>query len=69
MTNLKGQRTNPGEVFIMVVGFARIGWTEVLLILAIIVLVFGTSRFGQLKKSAAKAVKNFTKEAKGGAED
>ncbi len=53
----------------MVVGFARIGWTEVLLILAIIVLVFGTSRFGQLKKSAAKAVKNFTKEAKGGAED
>lgn len=53
----------------MVLAFGRIGLTEVLLILAIIILVFGTSKFGQLKKSATKAVKNFSKEAKGGAED
>ncbi|MGI6365329.1 MAG: twin-arginine translocase TatA/TatE family subunit [Bacillota bacterium] len=53
----------------MVLAFFRIGWLEALLILAVIILVFGTSRFAQLKNSFVKAVKNFRQEAKGGADD
>jgi len=45
--------------------FFRLGWLEILLIVAVLILVFGTSRFGQLKNSFVKAVGNFQRSAKG----
>jgi len=53
----------------VVLGFARIGWTEFLLILAVLVLVFGVNRFVQVKDAVVKAVRNLKDAAKGGAGD
>lgn len=53
----------------MFLGFFRIGPIEALLIVAIIVLIFGTSRFGKLKSSVTKAVNNLKQSAKGNAEE
>jgi len=37
----------------------RIGWVEVVLILAIILIIFGTGKLPELSKSVGHAVRNF----------
>lgn len=39
----------------------RIGWTEVLLILALILLLFGAKRLPELAKALGKSLKEFKK--------
>jgi sec-independent protein translocase protein TatA len=49
--------------------FGSLGFTELLIILAIIVFIFGTSRIPELGKGLGEGIKNFKKAIKGGEED
>ena len=42
-----------------------LGWSELLIILVIVVLLFGTSKIPQLGESLGKGIKNFQKAMKG----
>jgi sec-independent protein translocase protein TatA len=46
-----------------------LGFQELLLILLIVVLIFGTSRIPELGKGLGEGIKNFKKGLKGGEED
>jgi sec-independent protein translocase protein TatA len=45
--------------------FGSLGFTEILLILFIVVLIFGTSRIPELGKGLGEGIKNFKKAVKG----
>jgi sec-independent protein translocase protein TatA len=45
--------------------FGSLGFTELLVILAIIILIFGTSRIPELGKGLGEGIKNFKKSIKG----
>jgi sec-independent protein translocase protein TatA len=49
--------------------FGSLGFTELLIILAIIILIFGTSRIPELGKGLGEGIKNFKKAIKGSEED
>jgi sec-independent protein translocase protein TatA len=46
-------------------GFKMLGWTEVLLILAVLVLVFGPSKLPKIAQDLGKAWREFTKASSG----
>ena len=45
--------------------FGSLGFTEILLILLIVVLIFGTSRIPELGRGLGEGIKNFKKSLKG----
>jgi sec-independent protein translocase protein TatA len=45
--------------------FGSLGMTEILLILFIVVLIFGTSRIPELGRGLGEGIKNFKKAVKG----
>lgn len=53
----------------MHLGIMRPGLTELLVIAAVVLLIFGTSRIGLVRNSMVKAVKNFKHSLKGDAKE
>ncbi len=49
--------------------FGNLGFTELLIILAIVVFIFGTSRIPELGKGLGEGIRNFKKSIKGGEEE
>lgn len=49
--------------------FGRLGWTEVLLILVVLLVIFGPSKLPQLGKSIGESLKEFKKSMKGVTEE
>lgn len=49
--------------------FGNIGFTELLIVLAIVVFIFGTSRIPELGKGLGEGIKNFKKAIKGAEEE
>lgn len=47
----------------------RLGWTEILLILVVLLLIFGPSKLPQLGKSVGESLKEFKKSMKGVSEE
>jgi sec-independent protein translocase protein TatA len=45
--------------------FGSLGFTEILLILLIVILIFGTSRIPELGRGLGEGIKNFKKSLKG----
>ena len=45
--------------------FGRLGFGEILLILLIVVLIFGTSRIPELGKGLGEGIRNFKKSVRG----
>ena len=43
--------------------FGRLGWPEILIILAIVLLLFGATRLPKLAGAMGKAIREFRKEA------
>jgi sec-independent protein translocase protein TatA len=49
--------------------FGSLGFGEIVLILLIVILIFGTSRIPELGRGLGEGIKNFKKAIKGGEED
>jgi len=49
--------------------FGSLGFPEIVLILVIVILIFGTSRIPELGKGLGEGIKNFKKAIKGGGEE
>lgn len=49
--------------------FGSLGFGEILLILLIVVLIFGTSRIPELGRGLGEGIRNFKKAVKGGGEE
>ncbi len=49
--------------------FGSLGFGEILLILLIVVLIFGTSRIPELGRGLGEGIKNFKKAIKGDADE
>jgi sec-independent protein translocase protein TatA len=49
--------------------FGSLGFGEIVLILLIVILIFGTSRIPELGRGLGEGIKNFKKSIKGGEED
>jgi sec-independent protein translocase protein TatA len=49
--------------------FGSLGFGEILLILLIVVLIFGTSRIPELGRGLGEGIRNFKKAVKGGEEE
>ena len=49
--------------------FGSLGFGEIVLILLIVILIFGTSRIPELGRGLGEGIKNFKKAVKGGDED
>ena len=51
----------PGEGTIM---FGSLGFTEIILILLVVILIFGSSRISELGKGLGEGIRNFKKAVK-----
>ena len=49
--------------------FGSLGFGEIVLILLIVILIFGTSRIPELGRGLGEGIKNFKKAVKGGDEE
>jgi sec-independent protein translocase protein TatA len=49
--------------------FGSLGFTEILLILLIVILIFGTSRIPELGRGLGEGIKNFKKSLKSDGEE
>ena len=49
--------------------FGSLGYGEIVLILLIVILIFGTSRIPELGRGLGEGIKNFKKAVKGGDEE
>jgi sec-independent protein translocase protein TatA len=49
--------------------FGSLGFTELLVILVIVILIFGTSRIPELGRGLGEGIKNFKKAVKGEEEE
>jgi sec-independent protein translocase protein TatA len=49
--------------------FGSLGFGEIVLILLIVILIFGTSRIPELGRGLGEGIKNFKKAVKGGEEE
>lgn len=49
--------------------FGRLGFTELLLILAVLVLIFGATKLPQLGKAVGESIREFKKSVKDGGDE